>query len=77
MSILPFKPFNSVFPIWSAVRAETVAELCLKQHNCVITIMNCPRGPHSKRNLWLMRQFFFKFRKVNAVSSQLNLLDFD
>ena len=26
----------------------------------------------SKRNLWLMRQFFLKFRKVNAVSSQLS-----
>ncbi len=30
MSILPFKPFNSVFPIWSAVRAETVVELYRK-----------------------------------------------
>ena len=26
----------------------------------------------SKRNLWFMRQFFLKFRKVNAVSSQLS-----
>ena len=39
---------NSVFPIWSTVRAETVEELCLKQHNYVIIIMNCPRGLHSK-----------------------------
>lgn len=26
----------------------------------------------SKRNLWFMRQLFLKFRKVNAVSSQLS-----
>lgn len=39
---------NSVFPIWSTVRAETAEELCLKQHNCVIIMMNCPRGLHSK-----------------------------
>ena len=30
------------------MRAETVEELCLKQHNCVIIIMNCPRGLNLK-----------------------------